>query len=78
MYGSSGHGRSQEVGVGAGAAPLAALEVVVRGGSAALACRAGILLTGDSRDFDHFMNRPEITSGARVMTVADFLRTLVE
>ena len=45
---------------------------------AALACRAGFLLTGDLRDFGRFMNRPEITFGVRVMTVADFLRTLAE
>ena len=45
---------------------------------AARACRAGFLLTGDLRDFGRFMNRPEITFGVRVMTVADFLRTLVE
>ena len=45
---------------------------------AALACRAGILLTGDLRDSGRFMNRPEATFGVRVMTVADFLRTLVE
>ena len=45
---------------------------------AALACRAGFLLTGDLRDFGRIMNRPEITFGVRVMTVADFLRTLAE
>ena len=45
---------------------------------AALACRAGFLLTGDLRDFGRSMNRPESTFGVRVMTVADFLRTFVE
>ena len=45
---------------------------------AALACRAGFPLTGDLRDFGRFMNRPETTFGVRVMTVEDFLRTLVE
>ena len=40
---------------------------------AALATGASHLLTGDIRDFGHFMNRPEETFGIRIQTVAGFL-----
>ena len=43
---------------------------------AAPACRADFPLTADLRDFGRFMNRPEITSGVRIMAAAHFLSTL--
>lgn len=44
--------------------------------SAALACRAPHLLTGDLTDFGRFMNRPDETRGVRIQTVAEFLDQL--
>jgi len=41
---------------------------------AAIRHKATHLLTGDIRDFGSCMNKPEITSGVIVRTVADFLR----
>ena len=45
---------------------------------AAVACQATHLLTGDLRDFDPFMNRPEETSGILVQSVAEFLGSVLE
>jgi predicted nucleic acid-binding protein len=43
---------------------------------AALACQATHLLTGDLKDFGHFMNQPENTFGIYIQTVAEFLNHL--
>jgi hypothetical protein len=43
---------------------------------AARAGRATHLLTGDLRHFGRFMNKPEITGGIVIQTVADYLRGL--
>lgn len=42
----------------------------------ALACQATHMLTGGLKDFGRFMNRPKITFGIRIGTVADFLNHL--
>jgi len=41
---------------------------------AALRCKATHLLTGDRKHFGPFMNRPKVTSGIIIQTVAEFLR----
>ena len=41
--------------------------------AAALAARATHLLTGDLKDFGPHMNRPEMTAGVLIQTVADCL-----
>lgn len=41
--------------------------------SAAHACRADVLLTGDLRDFGFLMNDPNKARGLLIQTVADFL-----
>jgi len=41
---------------------------------AAIRCRATHLLTGDRKHFGPFMNRPEVTSGVIIKTVAEFLQ----
>lgn len=41
--------------------------------SAALAARATHLLTGDLRDFGPHMNRPGVTAGIVIQTVAEYL-----
>lgn len=43
---------------------------------AAYGSRASHLLTGDLKDFGTWMNRPDITSGIIVQTVAQFLDSL--
>jgi predicted nucleic acid-binding protein len=43
---------------------------------AAAACRATHFLTGDLRHFGAFMNRPDVTGGIIVQTVAEFLTSL--
>lgn len=43
---------------------------------AAHACRAGVLLTGDIRDFGFLMNDRSKTDGLLIQTVADFLNAL--
>jgi hypothetical protein len=40
----------------------------------ALQGKATHLLTGEVRDFGSFMNKPELTSDIRIMTVAEFLK----
>jgi hypothetical protein len=40
----------------------------------ALKCKATHLLTGDIKHFGPFMNKPKITSGIIIQTVAEFLR----
>jgi predicted nucleic acid-binding protein len=40
---------------------------------AAIRCKATHLLTGDRKHFGRFMNRPEVTSGVIIQTVAEFL-----
>lgn len=41
---------------------------------AAIRCKATHLLTGDRKHFGPFMNRPEVTSGVIILTVAEFLK----
>ena len=43
----------------------------------ALKCRPTHLLTGDIRHFGPFMNDPPQTAGMAIMTVADFLSSIV-
>jgi predicted nucleic acid-binding protein len=43
---------------------------------AAIAARASHLLTGDRRHFGPHMNRPELTGGVTIQTVAQFLESL--
>ncbi len=40
---------------------------------AAIRCKATHLLTGDQKHFGRFMNRPEVTAGVIIQTVAEFL-----
>ena len=40
---------------------------------AAIRCKATHLLTGDRKHFGRFMNRPEVTAGVIIQTVAEFL-----
>lgn len=45
---------------------------------AALACGAGVLLTGDRKHFGRHMEKPERTDGVLIATVARFLEAYVE
>ena len=45
---------------------------------AAAAWRATHLLTGDSRDFGPYMNRPDETFGILVQTIGEFLRSTLK
>ena len=41
--------------------------------AAAIRCGASFLLTGDTRDFGPFMDKPELTDGVRILTVKAFI-----
>jgi uncharacterized protein len=44
----------------------------------ALACGAGVLLTGDRKDFGRYMEKPERTEGVLIVTVARFIEAYME